>query len=180
MADATTYQLSYTATKNDAVVNNPTLTYVSSDNTIATVDSNGLMTLLKVGNTKITATWTDGNNTTCETTIAITNSGVVSTTDTITISGGTKVNSGMARTFTAKYADVDGNDVSSKYTSVWTITNATFDTSKITQTIVGDNKIKLYYTDESIVGEKFTLNVVDSNEKVTPASINITLWNREF
>ena len=86
----------------------------------------------------------------------------------------------MARTFTAKYADVDGNDVSSKYTSVWTITNATFDTSKITQTIVGDNKIKLYYTDESIVGEKFTLNVVDSNEKVTPASINITLWNREF
>ena len=184
MADATTYQLSYTATKNDAVVNNPALTYVSSNDTIATVDGNGLMTLLKQGSVKITATWTDGNNTTCETTIAITNSGVepepTPTTDTITISGGTKLNSGMARTFTAKYADVDGNDVSSKYTSVWTITNATFDTSKITQTIVGDNKIKLYYTDESIVGEKFTLNVVDSNEKVTPASINITLWNREF
>ena len=76
MKDATTYQLSYTATKNDTVVNNPTLTYVSSDNTIATVDSNGLMTLLKQGNVTITATWTDGNNTTCETTIDITNSGV--------------------------------------------------------------------------------------------------------
>ena len=76
MKDATTYQLSYTAIKNDVPVDSPTLTYVSSDNTIATVDDNGLMTLLKQGNVTITATWTDGNNTTCETTIDITNSGV--------------------------------------------------------------------------------------------------------
>ena len=76
MKDATTYQLSYTAIKNDVPVDSPTLTYVSSDNTIATVDGNGLMTLLKEGNVTITATWTDGKNTTCETTIAITNSGV--------------------------------------------------------------------------------------------------------
>ena len=76
MKDATTYQLSYTAIKNDVVVDSPTLTYVSSDNTIATVDGNGLMTLLKQGSVKITATWTDGNNTTCETTITISNGGV--------------------------------------------------------------------------------------------------------
>ena len=76
MKDATTYQLSYTAIKNDVPVDSPTLTYVSSDNTIATVDSNGLMTMLKEGNVTITATWVDGKNTTCETTIAITNSGV--------------------------------------------------------------------------------------------------------
>ena len=76
MKDATTYQLSYTATKNDVPVDSPTLTYVSSDNTIATVNDTGLMTLLKEGNVTITATWTDGKNTTCETTIAITNSGV--------------------------------------------------------------------------------------------------------
>ena len=76
MADATTYQLSYTAIKNDVVVNNPTLTYVSSDNTIATVNDTGLMTLLKEGNVTITATWIDGKNATCETTIAITNGGV--------------------------------------------------------------------------------------------------------
>ncbi len=76
MADATTYQLSYTAIKNDVIVDSPTLTYVSSDNTIATVNDTGLMTLLKEGNVTITATWTDGKNTTCETTIAITNGGV--------------------------------------------------------------------------------------------------------
>ena len=76
MKDATTYQLTYTAMKNDVVVNNPTLSYTSSNDTIATVDSNGLMTLLKEGNVTITATWIDGKNKTCETTIAITNGGV--------------------------------------------------------------------------------------------------------
>ena len=176
MKDATTYQLSYTAIKNDVPVDNPTLTYVSSDNTIATVNDTGLMTLLKVGNVTITATWTDGKNTTCETTIAITNSGVVPTTDTITISGNTKLYWDSSRKYTAKYTDANGNDVSSKYTSVWTITNATFDTSKLTQTVNG-NQITLYYDDDNIVGGTFTLNVVDSDGKLTPATKNIELWS---
>lgn len=76
MADSTTYQLSYIAIKNDVIIDNPTLTYVSSDDTIATVDGNGLMTLLKEGNVTITATWRDGKNKTCKTTIAITNGNV--------------------------------------------------------------------------------------------------------
>ena len=180
MKDTTTYQLSYTAIKNDVPVDSPTLTYVSSNNTIATVDDTGLMTLLKKGNVTITATWTDGKNTTCETTIAITNSGVepepTPTTDTVTISGNTKLYWESNRKYTAKYTDANGNDVSSKYTSVWTITNATFDTSKLTQTVNG-NQITLYYSDDTIVGETFTLNVVDSDGKVTPATKDIELWS---
>ena len=180
MKDATTYQLSYTAIKNDVIVDNPTLTYVSSNNTIATVDGNGLMTLLKKGNVTITTTWTDGNNTTCETTIAITNSGVepepTPTTDTVTISGNRKLYWESNRKYTAKYTDANGNDVSSKYTSVWTITNATFDTSKLTQTVNG-NQITLYYSDDNLFGESFTLNVVDSDGKVTPATLDIELWS---
>lgn len=180
MKDATTYQLSYTAIKNDVTVDSPTLTYVSSDNTIATVDGNGLLTLLATGNVTITTTWTDGNNTTCETTIAITNSGVepepTPTTDTVTISGNRKLYWETKRKYTAKYTDANGNDVSSNYTSVWTITNATFDTSKLTQTVNG-NQITLYYSDDNLVGESFTLNVVDSDGKVTPATIDIELWS---
>ena len=180
MKDATTYQLSYTAIKNDVIVDSPTLTYVSSDNTIATVDGNGLLTLLATGNVTITTTWTDGNNTTCETTIAITNSGVepepTPTTDTVTISGNRKLYWETKRKYTAKYTDANGNDVSSNYTSVWTITNATFDTSKLTQTVNG-NQITLYYSDDNLVGESFTLNVVDSDGKVTPASMDIELWS---
>ena len=178
MKNATTYQLSYTATKNDAVVNNPALSYTSSDNTIATVDGNGLMTLLKEGNVKITVIWIDGNNTTCETTIAITNSGVepepTPTTGTLTISGTTNLKWGATRTYKAKYTDANGNDVSSNYTSVWTITNANFNISLLTQTVNG-NQITLHYDDENIIGETFTLNVVDSDGLYTPASINIEL-----
>lgn len=174
MADATTYQLSYTAIKNDVVVNSPALTYVSSDNTIATVDGNGLMTMLKEGNVKITAKWTDGNNTTCETTIAISNSGVVPTTGTLTISGRAELRWGSPRKYKAIYTDANGNDISSNYTSLWTITNATFDTSKLTQTVNG-NQITLSYDDENLIGKTFTLNVVDSNRTFTPATIDITL-----
>lgn len=174
MADATTYQLSYTAIKNDVVVNNPTLTYVSSDDTIATVDGNGFMTLLKEGNVKITAKWTDGNNTTCETTIAISNSGVVPTTGTLTISGRTELRWGSPRTYKAIYTDANGNDISSNYTSLWTITNATFDTSKLTQEVNG-NQITLSFDDENIIGKTFTLNVVDSNRTFTPATMDIEL-----
>ena len=178
MKDATTYQLTYTAIKNDVVVNSPALTYVSSDNTSATVDGNGLMTLLKEGNVTITATWTDGNNTTCETTIAISNSGVepepTPSIGTLTISGKKNLYIGNSHTYTAIYTDADGNDVSSKYTSVWTITDAIFDTSKLTQTVNG-NQITLSFEDDNLLGETFTLNVVDSNGLYTPATKDIEL-----
>ena len=178
MANATTYQLSYTAIKNDVVVNNPALTYVSSDDTIATVDGNGLMTLLKEGTVGITATWVDGNNTTCETTIAITNGGVepepTPTIGTVTITGTSRLKVTVSRKYTATYTDANGNDISSKYTSVWTITNATFDTSKLTQNVNG-NQITLSFDDENIIGETFTLNVVDTNGLYTPATKDIEL-----
>ena len=178
MKDTTTYQLSYTAIKNDVVVDSPALTYVSSDNTIATVNDTGLMTMLKQGNVTITATWTDGNNTTCETTITISNSGVepepTPTTGTLTISGSANLRIGVVRTYTAKYTDANGNDVSSNYTSVWTITNATFDTSKLNQTVNG-NQITLSFENDILLGETFTLNVVDTDGTFTPATMDITL-----
>ena len=176
MADATTYQLSYTAIKNDVVVDSPALSYVSSDDTIATVDATGLMTLLKQGSVTITATWTDGNNTTCATTIAISNGGVepTPTTGTLSISGTTSLRYGVSRKYTAKYTDANGNDVSSNYTSVWSITNATFDTSKLTQTVNG-NQITLSFDDENLIGETFTLNVIDTDGTFTPATMDIEL-----
>lgn len=173
MADSTTYQLSYTAIKNDVYVV-PTLTYASSDDTIATVDDTGLMTLLASGNVTITATWNDGTNTkTCDTAITITNNRKLSPTLTITTNGNLTV--GYNRTYTATYTDADGNDVSSNYTCVWTFSNLTFDESKI-ETYETDNKIKLKITDDYLVGKTFTLNVVDSGNTFTPASYDITIY----
>ena len=65
--ESTTYQLSYTVTNNGNPVYNPTITYSSSDETVATVDSNGLMTMLKEGTVNITATAYDTSVTTAMT-----------------------------------------------------------------------------------------------------------------
>lgn len=178
MADATTYQLSYTAIKNDVVVDSPALSYVSSDDAIATVDDTGLLTLLATGSVTITATWTDGNNTTCATTIAISNGGVepTPTTGTLTLSGNSSLKVGLNKTYTATYTDANGNNVSSNYTSVWTITDATFDTSVLTIDTSTQNKCKITCPeDDNLVDNTFTLNVVDSDGTYTPASINITI-----
>lgn len=180
MADATTYQLSYTAIKNDVVVDSPALSYVSSDTSIATVDDTGLMTLLKQGSVTITATWIDGNNTTCATTIAISNGGVeptpTPTTGTLTLSGNSSLKVGLNKIYTATYTDANGNNVSSNYTSVWTITDATFDTSVLTIDTSTQNKCKITCPeDDNLVDNTFTLNVVDSDGTYTPASINITI-----
>ena len=178
MKDTTTYQLSYTAIKNDVVVDSPALTYVSSDNTIATVNGNGLITLLKAGNVKITATWTDGNNTTCETTIAISNGGVkpepTPSGGTLTITTNGDLIVGFNRVYIANFKDADGNDVSSNYTCVWTFSNLTFDESKI-ETYETDHRIRIKVDEDALIGKTFTLNVVDSGNTFTPASYDIVV-----
>lgn len=178
MADATTYQLSYTATKNDVVVNNPALSYTSSNDTIATVDSNGLMTLLKEGNVKITAIWIDGNNTTCETTIGISNGGVkpepTPSGGTLTITTKGDLIVGFNSVYTANFKDADGNDVSSNYTCVWSFSNLTFDESNI-ETYETKNKIRILVDNNALIGKTFTLNVVDSGNTFTPASYDIVI-----
>lgn len=175
MADSTTYQLSYTAIKNDENVNSPTLTYESSDTSIATVNDTGLMTMLKEGNVTITATWTDGNNTTCSTTIAISNSVVPEPiTGTLTLSGRNDVIMGFNRTINAIYSDAEGNNISSNYDTVFTITDADFDTSLLKLTDNG-NSVVIYFDTTELLNKTFTLNAVDSEGLFTPASMSIEL-----
>ena len=109
--DSTTYQLSYTVTNNGSVVENPTITYSSSDETIATVDSNGLMTMLKEGSVDITAT---AYGDTVTTTMTIANSSpsvdyrmeIYASTDIIKLGGSYK-------TLTVKYYNSEGTEITS-------------------------------------------------------------------
>lgn len=110
--DSTTYQLSYTVTNNGNVVNNPTITYSSSDETIATVDSNGLMTMLKEGSVDITAT---AYGATVTTAMTITDTStppvdyrmeIYAPTDTIKLGG-------YYKTLTVKYYNSDGTEITS-------------------------------------------------------------------
>ena len=165
--DGTTYQLSYTVTNNGNVVNNPTITYSSSDETIATVDSNGLMTMLKEGSVDITATAYGTSVTTAMTisdkspsvdyTISITTS-----TDTITLGRSYK-------TLTCRFADKDGQDITSTVIAnmttadfVWTcfvdgvdLTNDSFVTWR-EGAEVNQKKIKLG-SNNSYIGEMITI-----------------------
>lgn len=107
MNDSTTYQLTYVVTNNGNVVDNPSITYSSSDETVATVSDTGLMTLLKEGTVEITAN-------SCVTTITIVNTGsgsdvnyttsISAFTDTIKIGGSYK-------SLTCLFADKDGQDI---------------------------------------------------------------------
>lgn len=106
--DGTTYQLSYTVTNNGNVVTNPTITYSSSDETVATVDSNGLMTMLKEGSVNITATAYSASVTTAmtitDTSAPTYTMEIYASTDTIKIGGSYK---GLE----VKYYNSEGTDV---------------------------------------------------------------------
>ena len=109
--DGTTYQLSYTVTNNDIVIENPHITYSSSDETIATVDSNGLMTMLKEGSVDIVARYSTAS---CTTTMTIANSSpsvdyrmeIYASSNTITIGGSYK-------SLTVKYYNSEGTEITS-------------------------------------------------------------------
>lgn len=111
LKDSTTYQLSYTVTNNGSVVENPTIHYSSSDETVATVDSNGIMTMLKEGTVNITATAYDTSVTTAMT---IANSSpsvdyrmeIYASSDTIKLGGSYK-------SLTVKYYNSEGTEITS-------------------------------------------------------------------
>ena len=106
--ESNTYQLTYTVTNNGNVVENPTITYSSSDETIATVDSNGLMTMLKEGTVDITARYSDA---TCTTTMTIANTSAPTYTLSITSSTDTIKLGASYKNLTCLFADKDGQDI---------------------------------------------------------------------
>lgn len=181
MSTTSTYQLSYLALNNTSIVDNPTLTYVSSNTDVATVDDTGLLTILSTGKTTITATWTDGNNATCSTVIIVTNgedNGGEDNTDTPTvtmaITGNASLKYGFTRTYTVVYKDADSNDVSANYTTVWTVTPNNFDASEISVEENG-NKITLLVDNEDLIGYTITLTASDADGLFIPATIEITI-----
>lgn len=183
MSAVSMYQLSYLALNNYNIVENPELTYVSSNTNVATVDDNGLVTFIGAGKTTITATWTDGNNTTCQTEITVT-SGTVDPTPTsatlvVTYKGAKTLKiGGSAKTVTANYSDSDGNDISANYTTVWTLTSDDFDADDETllERTITDNVIKLKVPDnDSMLNTQVTVTAVDADGLFTPSSVTFDI-----
>ena len=110
--DSTTYQLSYSVTNNGNPVYKPTITYSSSDETVATVDSNGLMTMLKEGTVNITATAYSASVTTAMT-IANSSTPSVDYTMNIVASSYSIRVGGSYKSLTVKYYNREGTEITS-------------------------------------------------------------------
>lgn len=63
LPEGETYQLDITAKYGNYVIENPALTYISSDDTIATISSTGLITAKMAGNVTITVRFEDAEDT---------------------------------------------------------------------------------------------------------------------
>ena len=167
--DGTTYQLSYTVTNNGIVVENPTITYSSSDETIATVDSNGLMTMLKEGSVDITARYSD---TSVTTTMTIADSSVPSVDYTmeITASSYSIRVGGSYKSLTVRYYNSEGTEITSDVIAtktredyVWSawcegvdLTNDTRLIKWLNGSEVNQEKVK-FLEDNSYVGKTLTV-----------------------
>lgn len=174
-----TYQLVFKAYKDDVEDTTATFEYSSSNGTIATVDSNGLMTLVKDGEVTITAKWVE-QDVTCDTTITITASNptpVIIGTSEITYSGLAEIKSGArAKSFTAVFYDNDGNVVTG-VKAKWTI--VAYSTSNVLSDLVvnpySDTKVKISVNNDSLIGESFTLRLEDENGQYTYTDLKIDI-----
>lgn len=108
LKESNTYQLTYSVTNNGNVVKNPHISYESSNVEIATVDENGLMTMLKEGSVDIVASC---GGATCTTTMTIANTSAPTYTLSITSSSDTIKIGGSYKTLTCLFADKDGQDI---------------------------------------------------------------------
>lgn len=171
-----TYQLTYTAIKNGNIINNPIISYAVSDNTIAAVSDTGLLTMIAAGNVTVTATWTDGDNITCTTTITIVDTSDPNppvSTGTTVISGNTNLKNGYYRTYSAIFYD-STNNVIDGITAVWNISDCTF-VNDLQQTVLDGNKFKIKVNNENLIGESFTLNASDADGNYAQASITVNI-----
>ena len=183
--ESTTYQLSYTVTNNGNPVYNPTITYSSSDETIATVDSNGLMTMLKEGTVDITASYSTASVTT---TMTIANSSTPSVDYTMEIVSSTysiRVG-GSYKTLTVKYYNSEGTEITSDVITnktredyVWSawcegidLTNDKSFVKWLNGSAVNQNKIKLL-DDSSYIGKTLTIKCATDGYTISK-DFNIT------
>ena len=169
--ESNTYQLSYTVTNNDIVVEKPTITYSSSDETVATVDSNGLMTMLKEGSVNITATCNDASVTTAMT-IANSSPSLDYTMDIYSSVYELKVG-GSYRGIEVKYYNSEGTDITTETIAnktredyVWSawcegvdLTNDTSFVKWVNGSTVNQKRIKLL-DDRSYLEKTMTIKCV--------------------
>ena len=154
MKENNTYQLTYSVTNNEEVVENPSITYKSSNIEIATVDENGLMTMIKEGSVDIIASC-DGATCTTSMTIMDTTPEVNYTTS-ISASTDTIIIGGSYKLLTCLFTDKDGQDITETVVADLTTTDFTW-TCFIEGTEYTDNSFVTWRAGTSTNGKRIKL-----------------------
>lgn len=98
------------------------------------------------------------------------------TTVSLAITGNAELKVGFSRTYKAVYTDSTSTNVTSNYTTTWTVTptSSTIKTSDIQLDTSTANQVKIMVENEDLVDETFTLTATPSDASISPASIEIT------
>lgn len=150
-----TYQLSFIALNNMSAIDNPKLKYVSSDETVATVDENGLVTFLSVGTgtVSITASWDanedDTYSITCAVEFTLGYSAEVIPTMIVKLSSTTDKIYSSYRKITCSFYDADDNDITSDTIADMTRDNFVWTCSLDGEDITEDTDLITWYNSSS-------------------------------
>ncbi|UZT83194.1 Ig-like domain-containing protein [Caproicibacterium sp. BJN0003] len=167
---ADTPTLTATAQKNGTTDSTATITWISSDTSIATIDSTGKATFLKAGNVTFTATWIQQNVTATKSitvTQAVSGSCVVKANNGNTISTVQTIHYGYGSKYyyNAVFQDGSGNEVTG-VTPAWTLINLNKITSSdITMSTVSGYPLRIGISlknNSSIAGATFTLHLAST------------------
>lgn len=172
LKESNTYQLTYSVTNNGNVVENPHISYESSNVEIATVDDNGLMTMLQEGSVDIVASC---GGATCTATMAIADTtpkvnyttSISASTDTIKIGGSYK-------TLTCLFTDKNGQDITE--TVVADMTTADFVwTCFIDGTEYTNNSMVVWYKSSSTNSKRIKLTSAAMSYLAHTITVKVTV-----
>lgn len=156
--------LTATAMADTTVITNATITWKSSDDTIATITNDGQLTCLAEGTVTITATWQEHDITETKVLTISEAAPVVQNIATITYTGSPEIKSGgSAKTFTANFTDSEGTVLS--LIPIWSLDLTEAQTGKVIITEQTGNIIKLKCEmDYDIMFTSFDLHLSDSED----------------